>query len=160
MHTLTKVGIIVLVIGIIIAGIGLYSTFTVAGSLTSVIELKNAQAITLNPSSSYNISYSVTKTPAIVMLALNSSKPISVTVPTTFSRLSQNNEIVYEMVLTTPQTGTITLYNNYTVPITVEYQLGQATPSLLSALVLPGGFLAIIGIILAIIGVIMGRRKS
>lgn len=142
------------------AGLGLYSTFTLAGSLTSVIELKNAQTITLNPNSSYKISYSITKTPAIVMLALNSSKPMSVTVPATFSRLSQNNEIVYEMVTTTTQTGTITLYNNNTVPVTVEYQLGQVTPSLLSALVLPGGLLAIIGIILAIIGAIMGRRRS
>ncbi|AWR97907.1 hypothetical protein DFR86_10405 [Acidianus sulfidivorans JP7] len=164
MHVLTKVGIILLIIGIIAAAVGIYSLSSLTSSLLSAEKLTNAKVISISPHESFNISYSITVTPSIGVFVYNYTSPILVTLPSIFSHVTSiNNEELYILTATSPQSGIIHLYNNGTTPVTVHYEFEEEhITSLLtigSILLVPGILLAIIGLILIIVGLILGRRK-
>ncbi|ARM76697.1 hypothetical protein [Acidianus manzaensis] len=165
MHTLTKVGIILLVIGIVLAVIGIYALSSTTSLLLNAEKLSTAKVITISPHHTFNVSYSITSVPSIAVFAYNYTSPISVSMPTGFSHLlSTNDENSYILTAATAQSGIIQLNNNDSTPVIVHYEfMAEHITSLLtigSILLVPGIFLGIIGLILAVVGVFLGRRKS
>ena len=163
MHILTKIGLIALVIGIILAGIGFYEFSSLVNEMEPVIELHGAQRITLGPYQNYTIS--VSPSPGrIIAFAYNSTSPIDVTLPSSFT--NSTSPSTAERVYLSPTgdiSGIIEFHNPSNSSIVVYYVLKYIEVSTIDiyslAFVLLGALLFIVGLIIAIIGLVIGRKK-
>lgn len=163
MHILTKIGLITLIIGIILAGIGFYVFSTLFNKMRPVIELQGAEKIILDPYQNYTIL--VSSSPGkVIVFAYNFTSPLDVTLPPGFTNTTSPS--TKERVYLSPNgnvSGVIVFHNPSNSSIVVYYILKYIEFSMLDIYSLPfiivGGLLFIIGGIIAMIGVILGRRK-
>ncbi|WP_373468472.1 hypothetical protein [Acidianus infernus] len=163
MHILSKIGLIMLVIGIILAGVGFYAFSSLINEIEPVIKLHGAQRIILGPYQNYTIL--VSPSPGkIIVFAYNSTSPIYVTLPSSFTNSTpiSTTERVY-LSPTGDVSGVIEFQNPSNSSIIVYYVLKYIEVSSIDVyslvFVFLGALLFIVGIIIAIIGLILGRRK-
>ncbi|BDC18491.1 hypothetical protein [Acidianus sp. HS-5] len=163
MYILTKIGLIMLIIGIALAGIGIYEFYSLVTQIEPIIELHGAQRVILEPYQNYTITVSPYPS-EILAFAYNSTSPINTTVPPAFVKSSSpsTTENVY-LATSGDISGIIELHNPSNSSVEVYYLLSHikiSTIDFYSIIFIMIGILAfIVGIIVAIIGVVIGRRK-
>ncbi|BFH74240.1 hypothetical protein SJAV_21840 [Sulfurisphaera javensis] len=159
MHKLTKIGIIILVISIVIGAIGFYLTvFQGIGAKVENI-ITNAKKITIKPLSNYTIPY--VSNGSIVLLFYNSTSPVDVyNLPANATPINISRGRVVEFL---PQKqGHITFHNPNFQNVTMYLGIVYVTTTNIffgGGLIGLAILLFLIGIIMIIIGFILSRRK-
>ncbi|ABW00925.1 hypothetical protein [Caldivirga maquilingensis] len=153
-NKITVSGVIVLVIGLILAIIGSVTATNSALSLFN--QLKNAPLSSLSPGNF--ISLSIYPTSVLIIESSNASCISPSPVPYASRTTANITIIVYN------QTSTINIMNNCTFNIMLRYKSfstsAASSPFITSGyLILLGGILFILGIITAVVGFVLGRRR-
>ncbi|GGP21658.1 hypothetical protein GCM10007981_14360 [Thermocladium modestius] len=160
-------GLVILVIGVALVGIAFYYIPRTLGPLlNSVNKTMLGPPASLGVGGSINISETITKAPALVILLYNDSigKPLSV-IGTPSQSESVSGMYILSFVSDTNSTLTMGLVNNYSSPVVVRYgyseipasSLAGATPFILMLFI--GGGVFIVGLIVAVIGALMKPRQ-
>jgi hypothetical protein len=159
------VGAILLVIGVAAAGSGIYlaiSPFTASG--VGLGRPLNTSTV-ISPGENKSIGTTSAGMVSIVVYKDNLSKPIQLDTSgtTTVSRsVSSNGSILFVSVFTSAASGGVTLHNNQTSTLEVEYSLTESTLGALASgglLILGGGLLFIIGLVVLIVGLVMKKKQ-
>lgn len=159
-------GLIILVIGVALVGIAFYYIPRTLGPLlSSVNKTMLGSPSSLGIGESINISKTITKAPALVILLYNDSigKPLSVIGAPSQSE-SVSGMYILSFVANTNSTLTIGLVNNYSSPVVVRYGYSEIPASSLSGatpfvfMLFIGGGVFIVGLIVAVIGALMKPR--
>jgi hypothetical protein len=159
------VGAVLLVIGVAAAGSGIYlaiSPFTSSG-VGLGRPLNSSAAIA--PGGDKTIGNTSAGMVSIVVYKDNLSKPVQLDTgaTTTVSRsVSSNGSILFVSVFTSAATGQVTLHNNQTSTLEVQYSVTESTLGALASgglLILGGGLLFVIGLVVLIVGLFMKRKQ-
>ncbi|WP_291766765.1 hypothetical protein [Caldivirga sp. UBA161] len=154
-NKITVSGVVVLIVGIVLAIVG--SATATNNALSLFNQLKNTPLSSLSPGSF--ISLSIYPTSVLIIESSNPSCISPSPVPYASKTTANITIIVYN------QTSTVSIMNNCTFNIMLRYKefsvSAASSPFITSGyLILLGGILFILGIITAVVGFILGRRRK
>lgn len=137
-------GLVLIVLAVVLFMIGAYVISKSFRPVSATVELSPGENVTIgaaSPGKALTTYY---------MDSINKSLEVNTTEPGLIENLYTSGRYVVIYTITNG-TGTLYLVNNYTVPVTVEYNV--VSLSIYSSIA--SGFLVIISIIIGIIGVIL-----